>query len=147
MQLHEKYADPTEIIKYLFVRILKLDNTITQLIYIYALDTSKPIQDSEIFYDKLQATLDSVGNEDRILKFGHLNGNDAKPRIKQKLITHSSHQINTNTDLIIPGGQKSTDDFIITNGNITASWVQVDRFLTSANIGIMNKKNTACREI
>ncbi|XP_019765820.1 uncharacterized protein LOC109541399 [Dendroctonus ponderosae] len=123
---------------------------------------SKPTEESEIFYKKLQNTVNKINNGHKIVILGDLNariGNEKMRGVKQRF---NEAVINKNGELLIDfcarnemrinntffshqnqhkytfnntRGQRSTIDFIITNRVITPSQVLDVRALTSANIG------------
>lgn len=164
--IHEKFTQCIENIEYVDDRILnvslKINNIVYNLISTYAPDISKPREESEHFYEKLQDTVNELGNKDRIIIFGDLNariGNDEIANVKQRF---NEPDKNENGELLIDfcarnelrinntyfphkdqhkytfnntRGQRSMIDFVITNREITPEQVLDVRALTSANLG------------
>lgn len=164
--LHEKYEQCIESIDYINDRIikvsLKINHRQTHLISTYTPDISKPIEESETFYQDLQNTIDKLNNTDKIIILGDLNariGREVIPGIKQK---YNEEITNENGELLIDfcarnelrinntyfphkeqhkytfrntRDQKSMIDYVISNRTIIPSQVIDVRALTSANIG------------
>lgn len=164
--LHEKYQNNIEDIKYVNERILKttlkINNTVTHLLSIYAPDISKPKEESEHFYELLQDTLDQTGGTDEVIILGDFNariGNETLLNVKQK---YNESIINENGELLIDfcarnelrinntyfphksqhkytfgnsRGQQSMIDYILSNRSIKPQQVLDVRTLNSANVG------------
>ena len=75
--LHEKFENNIIETKYFNDRILQVTikrvRKCTQVISVYAPDTSKPREEINSFYEDLQAVLDSIGPQDEIIILGDLN--------------------------------------------------------------------------
>jgi len=88
--LHEKYEQCIESIDYIKDRILKISLKIhhmqTHLISTYALDISKPIEESETFYQDLRNTIDRLSNTDKYNRgFECQNRQESNTRHKTKI--------------------------------------------------------------
>ena len=165
--LHEKFENNIIETKYVNDRILQVtielkDRKCTHVISVYAPDTSKPREEINIFYEDLQAVLDSIGPQDEIIILGDLNariGNEYIPGVKNRyneeaknesgeqlihLCAQNELRINNTFFPHKPQhkftfentrGHKSVIDYVITNRNIHPRRIQDVRTLTSANAG------------
>jgi len=164
MLIHEKYKQNIEDIKYVNHRILivtlKTNNEEIYLLSIYAPDISKPKEEVEEFYNKLQQEIVVLDTNNKMIIMGDFNGrigNNIIDGIKQRynedvtnesgelLIQFCAHNQFRINNTYFPHkqqhkytwnsrGQQSTIDYILTNRAIRPEQVLDVRALTSPNI-------------
>jgi hypothetical protein len=164
--LHEKYEDSIENIEYVNHRILKIalkiENTLTNIISVYAPDITKPLEEIEEFYTQLEHIISEVPVSEKLIMLGDFNariGNTIIPGIKQRF---NESALNRNGEMLIDvcsrnemricntffphklqhkytfensRGDKSMIDHIVTNRKILPTSIKDVRVLSSANIG------------
>jgi hypothetical protein len=161
--IYEQYIDHIEYINHRIVKVtIILSNTKIHLISTYAPDISRPREETDEFYEHLQATIENVPTTQGIIILGDLNarlGNQKLDGLKQicneaifndngeKLIDFCArHELRINNTFfphkeqhkytfINSRGEKSIIDFIITNRYFKPTQIIDVRALTSANVG------------
>lgn len=164
--VHKKYVSNIEAIHYINHRIiqvsLKFNNDMVHIISVYAPDITKPRDDREEFYDKLEEVITNINRLDKIFIIGDTNarvGNTPIPGVMQHW---NEDTVNENGEILInmctqlelrinntyfqhkpqhkytfenTRAQRSVIDYIITNRTVHPSKILDVRTLTSANAG------------